>query len=232
MSSTIFGKVRTITLGNIHDLLDAIIDLNSMAAVRQNLRDLEEALDSIRDNLALAEGERKGLESEIVRLAGEMRQTDSDIDLLLSQGKDASATQLQVKLDGLKARQPKKEGELATAKTTEATLRQVVDQIETRHAAMLERVHELDQLERQTESQEHQTELLRNAAELSDSLDTSNSVDNVEARMRRDAAVAQSRFDRAVADVGADSTTVDVATARAQAAIAARKANLTTAGTK
>ena len=70
--ASIFSKVRALALGNIHDLLDKAIDLNSPAVVRQYVRDLGEAKEQLADEAAAQkrhEADLKAMEQEKAKVA-------------------------------------------------------------------------------------------------------------------------------------------------------------------
>jgi len=51
---TIFSKIRTLTLSNIHSILDKAIDMNSIPAMEQHIRDLTAARKDLEGQLAEA----------------------------------------------------------------------------------------------------------------------------------------------------------------------------------
>ena len=57
-------KLRIVTLGAAHDLLDREIDMNSPSALRQYVRDLEDAIGKMNSELAVQEGGVRTLNRE------------------------------------------------------------------------------------------------------------------------------------------------------------------------
>jgi len=63
--ATLYEKVRLVTLGNVHEWLDKKIDLDSPAALKQYVRDLETGLADLRDQAAEAAGRVTTLKREL-----------------------------------------------------------------------------------------------------------------------------------------------------------------------
>ncbi|MEK7566941.1 MAG: PspA/IM30 family protein, partial [Patescibacteria group bacterium] len=64
----IFKKFRDLGLASIHSLLDKAIDLNSVAVVKQHVRDLENALSELENGAAEAAGYVRTLNREAIEL--------------------------------------------------------------------------------------------------------------------------------------------------------------------
>ena len=80
---TLFGKSRIALLSTLHGLLDKVIDLNSIGAVRQFIRDLEASLQEMSNSLAEARGNVTSITRDRDRLQGEMTRLDGQIDGIL-----------------------------------------------------------------------------------------------------------------------------------------------------
>lgn len=225
--ASLFKKIRTGVLAQAHKLADALIDLDSVEALKVHIRDLEEALEELQDAAAVETGNVRTLEQAIVGLEARARELDENISFLLGdedETNDHLATPLQAKLDALTKDLGAKREELAIARQTAAQLNGAASNLKAKHAAMVERIRSLESLERAAEAKERAAEAVRSAGAAAGGADAV-SVDDVEARLRRKANVADARFERAMGEF-AGGVEKDVALAQAKAAIERRKAEI------
>ncbi|MBI2552160.1 PspA/IM30 family protein [Candidatus Uhrbacteria bacterium] len=222
-----FKKIRTGVLAQAHKLADALIDLDSVAALKVHIRDLEEALEELQDAAAAEVGNVRTLEQAIVALDARVKELNSNIEFLLSdedESNDHLATPLQAKLDMLSRELAAKREELTVARQTASQLSEAASNLKAKHASMVERVRSLESLERVAEAKDRAAEAIRSAGAAVAGSDGP-SVDDVEARLRRKANVADARFTRAMGEF-AGGVEQDVALAQAKAAIERRKAEI------
>ncbi len=81
--ASILDKLRTFTLSNLHSLLDAAIDLNSVDAIKQHVRDLETAHRDMLAALAGAKGNVSALKAQITALEERIADLTEKIEILL-----------------------------------------------------------------------------------------------------------------------------------------------------
>ena len=220
----IFGKIRTLVLGNVNDILDAAIDLNSTAAIKQHIRDLEEARDSLGGEVAVASGRVASLAQQIATFKAKMETTTGNIQLIMGDGDESNdnlAEPLMASLIGLEKQMADRVTEQKTAADTEAALKQAHGRVAEKHREMLERVRALEQMERSTRAKEKAAGALKSAGRLAN-MDAGASVDNVEQRMRDNSAVADAKLKQALGDLG-DGVDMSVMAAKAKQRIAARR---------
>src|ERR1043166_1312338 len=148
LMESLTSKLRTVVLGNLHSLLDAAVDLNSIAAVKQHVRDLEAALSRIQEQAAMAHGDVTGIKRRIAELNSKVAELDANIDLALGQKSDDLAERLQVRQNQMKKDLEARTAELATAEQTDAALSDAVRKLDARHREMVDRVHHLEDLDR------------------------------------------------------------------------------------
>lgn len=86
MSDTIFGKIRLVTLGNIHALLNKVIDETSIPAVEQMLRDLRNSAIGLQQDADEAEGEKRQLRKDYDRARGEQKANEEAAEVILNDG--------------------------------------------------------------------------------------------------------------------------------------------------
>ncbi len=226
--TSIFEKARTLVLSNIHSLLDAAIDLNSIGAIKQHVRDLEKARDSIADEAAVADGRATALDRDIRELESKKVATEENIDLLLTDGDDSNdhhamplAEQVMQIDDNIAAKQ----AELVDQRALVANLEDARMKLTTKHAEMLRSLNRLESMERAAVAREQAAKALSGAAAVA-GVDVAASVDSVTQRVRDRDAVSKARFDRALAGIGDEGPADAVRASQAAALIAARRAQL------
>lgn len=208
----ILNKLRLVTLGTIHDLLDKAIDMNSPTALRQYVRDLEDAADKMRNEAAVQAGSLRTLKRdretaarkvELLRiqtqavLAGPTATAASTVTLARSNA--SLIITLQKSVDAA-------DSSITTQTQTSQQLDQAVAALDAKHTEMVTRVHQLEMLDRQTKAKESGAGAMKLAqSALGNGAD--NSIDDLANKMQARADVADEKFDRALAgfhDAAAD----------------------------
>ena len=224
--ASIWDKIRTLTLGNLHQLLDAAIDLNSVAACKQYVRDLEEAKDKMRDQAAAARGRLGQSQAQVATLEHQIETDTEGAQLLLDDGDDSNDADAQKLMEGVVQKTElltTKQAQLATDKQVSDALGEAVRKITSKHAEMVNNVRRLEALEQQTKAQEQATSALKQAGKLANGTDGV-SIDNVEQRLRDRAAASGEKFKDAMADVSGGSVQESLQAAKAKQLIAAMRA--------
>lgn len=193
------AKLRVVTLGNVHDLLDKAIDMNSSSVIRQYTRDLEDALDRMKNEAAVQAGTVRTLQREKVELEGRIKTTEATIRNLMDSGHQDLARPKAADLVRMRARFGTYDGDIATAVKSSHDIDVAVANLEAKHASMVDRVRELERLDRDTKARNSAATTLAAAGRLVKG-GADISVDDVESRMRRGNDVAQERFSRAMGD--------------------------------
>lgn len=223
----LFEKARIVFLANAHKLLDAMIDLDSAAAVKQYARDLEASLRDIEDAAAEGKGYVRSLTREIAEIRARSEELNRTIDLILSDNdpsNDHVATAKQVELDGVDNLFALKNEELQGATKTAERLREAVSALRAKHENMVQRIQQLEAMQRDTRAQEEAASAMKMASDIVAAGETV-SVDNIVDRMRRKADVASVKFENAMGAFN-QTTGRDAAIAVAQAKIAERRKHL------
>ena len=224
--ASIWDKIRTLTLGNLHQLLDAAIDLNSVAACKQYVRDLEEAKDKMRDQAAAARGRLGQSQAQVATLEHQIETDTEGAQLLLDDGDDSNDADAQKLMEGVVQKTElltTKQAQLPTDKQVSDALGEAVRKITSKHAEMVNNVRRLEALEQQTKAQEQATSALKQAGKLANGTDGV-SIDNVEQRLRDRAAASGEKFKDAMADVSGGSVQESLQAAKAKQLIAAMRA--------
>lgn len=97
--ATILEKAQTLISANLHDLVDRALQANSVAVLRQYIRDAEGNLDALEKAAATVGGEVRTLERRYNEYKKKADQLDRNIDTLLLQGKHDLAQAAQTELN-------------------------------------------------------------------------------------------------------------------------------------
>lgn len=85
--ATLLEKVQTLISANMHEMVDKALETNSVAVMKQYIRDAESNLDELEDAAATVGGEVKSMERKYKEYKKKADQLDRNIDALLMQGK-------------------------------------------------------------------------------------------------------------------------------------------------
>jgi phage shock protein A len=97
--ATLLEKAQTLISANLHDMVDRALQSNSVAVMRQYIRDAESNLDALEKAAATVGGEVKTLERRYNEYKKKADQLDRNIDTLLMQGKTDLASAAQTELN-------------------------------------------------------------------------------------------------------------------------------------
>jgi phage shock protein A len=223
----LFQKARIAALSAAHSLMDKVIDLNSIGAVKQYVRDLENALEDLEDASAAAAGHVRTVQRDADQIRYQIKELNQNIDFILSDNKpenDSLATPLEARLIGLEQRNSTKDEEITAGQKTSQALVEAASTLRTRYQNMVQQIQRLEAMDMATKAKENAAEAIRQAGKIA-STGGDVSIDAVADRIQRRADVADARFERAMGDMD-DQTQKDVVIAQAQARLEARKARL------
>jgi phage shock protein A len=220
-------KARIAALSSAHALLDKVVDLNSIGAVKQYVRDLENALEDLEDASAAAAGHVRTVQRDADQIRSQMKELNQNIDFILGDNKpdnDYLATPMEARLIGLEQRLGTKDEEIATGQKTAQALGEAVSTLRTKYQIMVEQVQRLEAMDMSTKAKEGAVDAIRQAGKIT-SAGSDVSIDAVADRIQRRADVADARFERAMGDMNGE-VQKDVVIAQAQARLEQRKARL------
>ena len=103
--ASLLEKTQTLIQANLHDMVDRALEANSVAVMKQYIRDAEKNLDDLEDATAAVGGEVKTLERKYNEYKQRGDQLDRNIDLLLMQGKTELAGAAQSELNSIRRMQ-------------------------------------------------------------------------------------------------------------------------------
>jgi len=225
--ASLFQKARVAALSAAHSLMDKVVDLNSIGAVKQYVRDLENALDDLQDASATAAGHVRTVQRDSDQLRYQIKELNQNIDFILGDNKpenDHLATPLEARLIGLEQRMSTKEEEISTGQKTAQALSEAVSTLSTRYQNMVQQVQRLEAMDMATKAKESAVNAIKQAGQIA-STGSDVSIDAVSDRIQRRADVADARFERALGEMSGQ-VEKDVVIAQAQARLEARKTRL------
>ena len=97
--ATLLEKTQTLISANMHDMVDKALEANSVAVMKQYIRDAEDNLDELEKAAATVGGEVKTMERKYKEHKAKADQLDRNIDMLLMQGKTDLARAAQEELN-------------------------------------------------------------------------------------------------------------------------------------
>lgn len=97
--ASLLEKTQTLISANLHDMVDRALEANSVAVLKQYVRDAEKNLDELEDAAATVGGEVKTLERKYKEYKKKGDQLDRNVDTLIMQGKTDLARAAQSELN-------------------------------------------------------------------------------------------------------------------------------------
>jgi phage shock protein A len=209
--SNLFAKARAFTLGNMHELLDKAIDLNSPAVLKQYVRDLETAISQLKVEAATQGGLLRTLNREIGDLQNNINSKTAAIHVRLvslpkpvnSEGQvgtsvqDPTVRSWGAQVVAWNKELESKKAELPIQQKVVADLDAAVAKLDAKHTEAVSNVRNLESRAHVTEAKNRSVRALEQSANLTSSVDAG-SIDNLQAKVRAAADVADEKFDRAM----------------------------------
>lgn len=223
----LFQKARVAALSSAHSLLDKIIDLNSIGAVKQYVRDLENALEDLEDAAATAAGHLRTVQRDAIQLRSQAKELNQNIDFIISDDNPANdhlARPLEARLIGLEQRIKGKDEEMTEGQKSSLALNQAVSALQAKYHSMIEQMQRLEAMDAAARAKESAVEAMRNAGRISSTAGNV-SIDAVADRIQRRSDVADAKFEQAMGEMSSQ-VEKDVVLAQAEARLEQRKARL------
>lgn len=203
--ASIFNKIRTVILSNVHSLLDEAINLNSIGAVKQHIRDLGVAIEETEDAAATAQGDMRTANDNVKLTTASMAELQANIDLLLNdndESNDHFAAALVEKLMTYEEILAEQQAIVASNQETLASLNDVVGKLRSKHVQMLRQMKALESLEKSANAKIKAADAIKSAAEIAGDAP---SVDNLVAGIKQKSNVADARLSRAMGQFSSES---------------------------
>lgn len=222
--ASIFQKLRTITLANLHTLLDAVGNLNTVGEFEQYVRDLQTARDQLDDQSAASRARVKMLQQQIATAQANCEAANQQIDILLGDDdpeNDKLAVPLQVQLDAAAKQIGVAQGQMAATQAEVSQYDQAVKRLDIRLIEAQGKLESLRLMDQGAKASEKAARAL-SGIDFGSGPDTS----GAEAKMTERAAVATNQLNRSMDRVAGAVGGVTSAEAAAAAAISERKRRL------
>jgi phage shock protein A len=223
----LFQKARVAALSSAHGLLDKIIDLNSVGAVKQYVRDLESALEDLQDAAATEAGHLRTAQRDSLQIQSQMKELNQNIDFILSDSNPANdylAKPLEARLIGLEQRNNAKTEEITSTQQSSQALNEAASTLQTKYQNMVEQLQRLEAMDTAAKAKENAAQAIRNAGRMGSAGGTV-SVDDISDRIQRRSDVADAKFQQAMGDMSGQMEKY-VVMAQAEARLEQRKARL------
>jgi phage shock protein A len=208
-------KVRAVTLGASHDLLDKTIDMNSPSVLRQYVRDLEAAIDKMKTETAVQDGTLRTLNRESADLTNTIATDRATVAKLLA-SPDVNAPALaKARASVILTNQSRLNAMQADIETQKAALEKMqaaVVALEAKHETIVARVRELERLDRDSKSKEQAAAAISNAGSIVN-MTSNQSIDDLTSRMQARHDVADAKFEQAMGGMQAESEDSDAVNA-------------------
>jgi phage shock protein A len=240
MNQGIFKRGRFAANIVVNKLLDTVIDLNSVDAVKQHVRDIETSRNNLGASLATARGILKTDEQQQAKFELELRKTKEAIEAILTDSNPANdhrAETLMAQVIGIEDQMRLNAEEIQAGKTNVQQLEVAYSALSTKHTSMLSRARLLESKDRAAKAKTQAAEGIEGASALD--IDSMNdSVDNIAEKIERESNTADERLKMAMNDfnTGAENdvvlTEVEVRLAQMRQEIAAKTAAPAGAGAK
>lgn len=200
---SLLAKVRVVTLGTAHDLLDKVVDMNSPSVLRQYVRDIEDALTSLKAEAAISAGGIRTLTRKVgdtqASIAAKTERAKANLTT-----NQALAREFGSQVINLQKDLAQYQSDLESQQKTSQSLDIAVVRLETKHTQMVSAVRRLESMDQTSKAKEHAASALAMAGSAT-SVDVS--IDNIEAKMQARADVADEKFDRAMNENSTDDPT-------------------------
>lgn len=205
---SLFQKLRTLTLGTAHDLLDKAIDLNSPTMIRQYVRDLEDAIGKLQSETAIQQGQLTTMKREKTQLETKINTDTETVKKYLVTDKESLKARSLAAVIVTEKKQLETINLDTQAKVVEE-LTNTVTALQGKHDLMVARVRELERLDRDTKTKESAAKAITNAGSILNTVG-SKSVDDLQDRMQRRNDVANAKFDSSMGTIQDDGNKEEV----------------------
>lgn len=162
----ILAKIRIIALGNAHDVLGKIIDMNSPSALRQYIRDLETAMVGLGSEKGCQVGHLTTITRERDTLQAETESLPGIITKLLAGGHEDIARTKAVRLNAAKGELESKNQEVIEQQAQIKSISQTYSTLTAKHQEMLTQLHQLEHLDRESKANEQSAAALKGISNL------------------------------------------------------------------
>lgn len=225
MAMSILGKLHLIGASNAHGLLDKVIDLNSVGAVEQYQRELQQARDEMLAAQDQIDGQIATANQRHSFLAGQILTLQTRAEHLIANGEqfEAGARAALAKAQPYKTEDAALSEQLEQLATRKSQVEQAVNALNGKLQAMSAQLSTLRATVRLSDAETKASQAAHHASALLDD----SSVDSVTRRAQERAGVASAAFDREMGGLQGDPNDQILANAELDEEFAKLKAKVT-----
>ncbi len=196
--ASLLEKTQTLIQANLHDMVDRALEANSVAVMKQYIRDAENNLDELEHATATVGGEVKTLERKYREYKKRGDELDRNIDMLLMQGKTELAAAAQTELNSMRRLQEQYQDQWVRQQREYETLKSARLKLEAKVRLIREEQKEMESLLALAKSKEVTVKTIKSLEDLegvSDS-DIGRLRDSIRSRLDRADAYSELYADR------------------------------------
>ena len=204
--ASLFDKARLAFLANAHGLLNRVIDLNSIGAVEQNVRDLTQAVETLKADTAVAQARITDLGRQQQCRTTRVATIDKSVAVLLgddNKTNDLKARSLLGQKRDLLLEIKQFDEDKVTMSADFDKLTDTCGKMEAKLGEMRRNLTRLRSMKDTTDAKAKAAKAISRAADVFGSVDGTN-VDNLTDRMREQSVRADSKLDSAMGRIGDD----------------------------
>ena len=192
--ASLLEKTQTLIQANLHAMVDKALEKNSVAVMKQYIRDAEENLDELEDATATVGGEVKTMERKYKEYKKKADQLDRNIDTLLMQGKTDLAQAAQAELNTNRRLQEQYHEQWVRQQREYDALKNARLKLQAKLQTIREEQRELEALMRLAKSKEKTVQAIKSLDDLAGVGDADIARLGESSRSRLDKASAQSEM--------------------------------------
>ncbi len=164
--ASLLEKTQTLIQANLHAMVDRALESNSVAVMKQYIRDAEKNLDELEDAAATIGGEVKSMERKYLEYKKKSDQLDHNIDMLLMQGKTELASAAQNELNSTRRLQEQYHEQWVRQQREYEALKNARIKLEAKLVTIRQEQKELEALMRLAESKEKTVKAIKSLDDL------------------------------------------------------------------
>lgn len=164
--ASLLEKTQTLIQANLHDMVDRALEANSVAVMKQYIRDAESNLDALEDATATVGGEVKTLERKYREYKQRGDQLDRNIDMLIIQGKNELAAAAQSELNSIRRLQEQYHEQWIRQQKEYETLKSARLKLEAKVQLIREEQREMESLLKLAKSKEITVKAIKSLEDL------------------------------------------------------------------
>jgi len=192
--ASLLEKTQTLIQANLHAMVDKALEKNSVAVMKQYIRDAESNLDELEDAAATVGGEVKTMERKYKEYKKKADQLDRNIDTLLMQGKTDLARAAQTELNTNRRLQEQYHEQWVRQQREYDALKNARLKLQAKLQTIREEQRELEALMRLAKSKEKTVKAIKSLDDLTGAGDADIARLGESIRSRLDKASAQSEM--------------------------------------